>query len=190
MGCSRCVKLLVCELVMAGRSAERLVGLTELGAIQGDGKQGAGYSDAEPHERNLYRAQRKEGRKEGGREEAAGGCVWVFETSGKAKSFVMAGYLGPLDPFHSLRENKMALRAHPLVVLMFLLRPRRNVYHMEKQTPQRFTTGILSLSVKEEEVLCNVCRLSSEARERGSARESGGATPRESGGGCWEQLRS
>lgn len=51
-------------------------------------------------------------------------------------------------------------------------------------------THYLSLSVKEEEVLCNVCRLSSEARERGSARERGGATPRESGGGCWEQLRS
>lgn len=57
---------------------------------------------------------------------------------------MMAGYLGPLDSFHSFRENKTALRAHPLVVLMFLLRPRRNVYHMEKQSPQRFTTGILT----------------------------------------------
>ena len=56
----------------------------------------------------------------------------------------MAGYLGPLDSFHSFRENKTALRAHPLVVLMFLLGPRRNVYHMEKQSPQRFTTGILT----------------------------------------------
>lgn len=51
-------------------------------------------------------------------------------------------------------------------------------------------THYLSLSVKEEEVLCSVCLLSSEARERGRARERGGPTPRESGGGCWEQLRS
>lgn len=56
----------------------------------------------------------------------------------------MAGYLGSLNSFHSFRENKTALRAHPLVALMFLLRPRRNVYHMEKQSPQRFTTGILT----------------------------------------------
>ncbi len=56
----------------------------------------------------------------------------------------MAGYLGSLNSFHSFRENKMALRAHPLVMLMFLLRPRRSVYHMEKQSPQRFTTGILT----------------------------------------------
>lgn len=56
----------------------------------------------------------------------------------------MARYLGSLNSFHSFRENKTALRAHPLVVLMFLLRPRRNVYHMEKQSPQRFTTGILT----------------------------------------------
>lgn len=51
-------------------------------------------------------------------------------------------------------------------------------------------THYLSLSVKEEEVLRNVCRLSSKARERGSARERGGAPPRERGAGCWEQLRS
>lgn len=51
-------------------------------------------------------------------------------------------------------------------------------------------THYLSLSLKEEVVLCSVCLLSSEARERGSARDRGGATPRESGGGCWEQLRS
>lgn len=48
----------------------------------------------------------------------------------------------------------------------------------------------LSLSAKEDEALRNVCRLSSEARERGSARERGGAPPRERGAGCWEQLRS
>lgn len=55
----------------------------------------------------------------------------------------MAGYLGSLNSFHSFRENKTALRAHPLVILMFLLRPSRNVYRMEKQSAQRFTTGIL-----------------------------------------------
>lgn len=56
---------------------------------------------------------------------------------------MMAGYLGSLNSFHSFRENKTVLRAHPLVMLMFLLRPRRYVYHMEKQSTQRFTTGIL-----------------------------------------------
>lgn len=35
----------------------------------------------------------------------------------------MAGYLGSLNSFHSFRENKAALRAHPLVMLMLLLRP-------------------------------------------------------------------
>lgn len=51
-------------------------------------------------------------------------------------------------------------------------------------------TRYLSRSVKEDEALRNVCRLSSEARARGSARERGGAAPRERGAGCWEQLRS
>lgn len=74
----------------------------------------------------------------------------VFKTSGEPRSFVMAGYLGSLNSFHSFRENKTALQAHPLVVLMFLLRPRRNVYHMEKQSPQRFTTGILTQHRKTE----------------------------------------
>lgn len=45
------------------------------------------------------------------------------QTSGEPKSFVMAGYLGSLNSFHSFRENKAALRAHPLVMLMLLLRP-------------------------------------------------------------------
>lgn len=145
-------------------------------------------------EMNAEHRERKEGRTKGNeereRESSRKMSLGVFKTPGEPRSFVMAGYLGSLNSFHSFRENKTALQAQPLVVLMFLLRPRRNVYHMEKQSPQRFTTGILSLSVKEEEVLCSVCRLSSEARERGSARERGGATPRESGGGCWEQLRS
>lgn len=57
---------------------------------------------------------------------------------------MMAGYLGSLNLFHSFRENKTVLQAHPLVMLVFLLRPRRNVYHMEKQSTQRFTTGILT----------------------------------------------
>lgn len=49
------VKLLVCELVMAGRSTEWLGSLAELGAIRGGGgKQGAGYSDAESHKRYLH----------------------------------------------------------------------------------------------------------------------------------------
>lgn len=56
----------------------------------------------------------------------------------------MAGYLGSLNSFHSLEKIKTVLRAHPPVLLMLLLRPRRNVYHMEKQSPQRFTTGILT----------------------------------------------
>lgn len=55
------VKPLACELVKAGRNTERLGILAELGAIQGDGKQEAGYSDAEPHKRNERRAQRKKG---------------------------------------------------------------------------------------------------------------------------------
>lgn len=56
----------------------------------------------------------------------------------------MAGYLGSLNSFHSLEKIKTVLRAHPPVLLMLLLGPRRNVYHMEKQSPQRFTTGILT----------------------------------------------
>lgn len=56
----------------------------------------------------------------------------------------MAGNLGSLNSFHSLEKIKTVLRAHPPVLLMLLLRPRRNVYHMEKQSPQRFTTGILT----------------------------------------------
>lgn len=46
----------------------RLGSLAVLGALQGDGKQGAGYSDAEPHKRNLHRAQRKEGERDGRKE--------------------------------------------------------------------------------------------------------------------------
>lgn len=56
----------------------------------------------------------------------------------------MAGHLGSLNSFHSFRENKTALWAHPLVMLMLLLRPLRIVCHMEKQSLQRFTTGILT----------------------------------------------
>lgn len=56
----------------------------------------------------------------------------------------MAGYLGSLNSFHSLEKIKTVLRAHPPVLLMLLFGPRRNVYHMEKQSPQRFTTGILT----------------------------------------------
>lgn len=37
MGCCTAVKLLVCALVMAGRSTERLGSLAELGAILGGG---------------------------------------------------------------------------------------------------------------------------------------------------------
>lgn len=62
----------------------------------------------------------------------------------------MAGYLGSLNSFHSLEKIKTVLRAHPPVLLMLLLGPRRNVYHMEKQSPQRFTTGILTARETEE----------------------------------------
>ena len=55
---------------------------------------------------------------------------FFFNLRGVEES-MMAGYLGSLNSFHSFRENKTALWAHPLVILMFLLRPGRNVYHME-----------------------------------------------------------
>lgn len=75
------VKLLVCELVMAGRSAKRLGSFAELRAIQRIEKQGAGYGDAEPHKRNLHPAQRKEGRK-GGRREQQGDEFGFFRPQG------------------------------------------------------------------------------------------------------------
>lgn len=86
----------------------RLGSLAVLGALQGDGKQGAGYSDAEPHKRNLHRAQRKEGerdgrkegrkkgRKEGGKEQQ-GDEFGFFRPQGSRGCFVMAGYLGSLN---------------------------------------------------------------------------------------------
>lgn len=46
-----------------------------------------------------------------------------FQTSGESMSFAMAGYPASLKSFHSFRENKTVLWAHPLVMLMFLLRP-------------------------------------------------------------------
>jgi len=61
----------------------------------------------------------------------------------------MAGYLGSLNLFHSLRENKTALQAHPSGPVD--VSPRRNVYHMEKQLPHRFTTGILTRQERERE---------------------------------------
>lgn len=99
------------------------------------------------------------------------------------RCFVMAGNLGSLTSFHSFRENKTALQAHPLVKVD--VSPQASLNCLWKNTvfSQRFTTGILSRSVKEEEVLWSVCRLSSEASERGRASERGGATPRDSGGG-------
>lgn len=48
------VKLLVWELVMAGRGAERLGSLAEPWAIQGMKNKRAGYSDAEPHKISLH----------------------------------------------------------------------------------------------------------------------------------------
>lgn len=60
-----------------------------------------------------------------------------FRPHGSLGVFVMVGYLGSLNSFHSFRENKTALRAHPLVMLKFLLRPRRNVCHMEKHSHLR-----------------------------------------------------
>lgn len=95
------VKLFVSELVMAGQSTQRLGSLAELGAIQGDGKQGAGYSDAEPHKRNLHQAQRKGGRKEGTSEQQGD----EFRPQGSRGCFVMAGYLGSLNSFHSFQRK-------------------------------------------------------------------------------------
>lgn len=83
--------------------------------------------------------------------------------------FVMAGYLGFLNSFHSFRENKTALRAHPLVVLMLLLGPHRNDYHLEKQSPQRFTTGILT----QQETDRKECEKEKERRWRGGMWEAG-----------------
>lgn len=52
---------------MAG-SRKGALGLAELGAIRGEVT-----VTHEPHERNVYQAQREEGR-----EGAAGWCVWAF----------------------------------------------------------------------------------------------------------------
>lgn len=63
MGCCRSVKLLVCELVMAGRSAEQLVGLAELGAIQGMENREQ-VTETRNRIKEIYTKHR--GRKEGG----------------------------------------------------------------------------------------------------------------------------
>lgn len=53
MGCCRCVKLLVCELVMEGRKHRAVGWMAELGAIQGVENREQVTVAQEPHERNL-----------------------------------------------------------------------------------------------------------------------------------------
>lgn len=55
----------------------------------------------------------------------------------------MAGYLGSLNSFHSFRDKKGAAGTSSGHVDV-PPQARRNVYRMEKQSPQRFTTGILT----------------------------------------------
>lgn len=57
------VKLLVCELVMAGRSTERLGSLAELGAIRGGVENREQVTVTQSHIKDIYTEYR--GRKEG-----------------------------------------------------------------------------------------------------------------------------
>lgn len=59
-------------------------------------------------------------------------CLGFLDLEEAEEVLAMAGYLGPLDSFHSFRGDKRRCGGNPLAVLMFFFRPGRNVYHLEQ----------------------------------------------------------